>query len=172
MFVYFDMETAGRKGFSISRTWIFEHLLVVLPFCHKCLSTLYTCISSSVVQQSLCFNRGGCCHTWFFCSGLSLFNFILEPSDKNPVGLQLSVCSGHIFLILFLSAFLHVKLQVLGWVFFGQWKTEAIRLILGCNKKKVISISVWSVKVKWNLNCQLFKCCDSFKESVLPYVLL
>lgn len=87
----------------------FEHLLVVLPFCHKCFfytvhlyfkqsSKVFAVIDESVVIHG-------------FFSGLSLFSFITEPSGKNPVGLQLSGCSGHLFLVLFLPDFLHTKLQ-------------------------------------------------------------
>lgn len=57
-----------------------------------------------------------------FCSGLSLFSCIVKPSSKNLVGLQLYVCSGHILLVCFLFAFLHVKLQVLVRSFFLSMK--------------------------------------------------
>lgn len=53
-----------------------------------------------------------------FSSGLSLFSFVMKPSGENVVGLQLYVCSGHIFLVCFLSTFLSVELQVLICPFF------------------------------------------------------
>lgn len=69
----------------------------------------------------------------------------MKPSGKNLVGLQLYVCSGHIFLVCFLSTFLHVKLQVLVCSFFWSiknWKYRTRKFWLAI-KNVVISISGW-----------------------------
>lgn len=96
-----------------------EHLVVLdvlglsqMFFCAALVFQTLWCKAFALIEKAVVIHG--------FCSGLSLFSFIMKPSGKNLVGLQLYVCSGHILLVCLLSSFLHVKFQVLVYFFFGQ----------------------------------------------------